>query len=148
MSTTASQSRDLAASLQDTNRAHLFALLRILFGVFWSIDAAFKWVPAFRTQTLQMQFAMHLTKIHTPVIHQWINLWYQVALHFRDPFGYGVAVMETLIAIGLITGCYSRLVFIGGALFSAGIWTAAEGMGLPITAGETDPGTTATEVTG
>ena len=28
-----------------------------------------------------------------------------------------------------------------GALFWAGIWTAAEGMGLPITAGQTDIGT-------
>jgi nitrite reductase (NO-forming) len=141
MSTTAYQPRDRVAPLPDTKRAHLFALLRILFGVVWSIDAAFKWVPAFRDQTLQMQFATHLTKIHTPVIHGWIDLWYHAALNYRDPFGYAVAVIETLIAIGLLTGCYSRLVFIGGAIFSAGIWTAAEGMGLPITAGETDIGT-------
>jgi uncharacterized membrane protein YphA (DoxX/SURF4 family) len=66
---------------------------------------------------------------------------YHAALNYRDPFGYTVAVIETLIAIGLLTGCYSRLVFIGGAIFSAGIWTAAEGMGLPIQAGQTDIGT-------
>jgi thiosulfate dehydrogenase (quinone) large subunit len=141
MSTTASQPRDLAASLPDTRRAHLFALLRILFGVVWSIDAAYKWVPAFREQTLQAQFAHHLGKVSTPVIHQWIDLWYHVAVNYQNPFGYAIAVIETLIAIGLLAGCYSRLVFVGGAIFSAGIWTAAEGMGLPIQAGQTDIGT-------
>jgi uncharacterized membrane protein YphA (DoxX/SURF4 family) len=141
MSATVSQPADLASSPQEARRAHLFALLRILFGVVWAIDAAYKWEPAFRDQTLQAQFSRHLDKIHTPVIHGWIDLWYQVALHQRDAFGIAIAVIETVIAIGLLTGSYSRLVFIGGALFSAGIWTAAEGMGLPIQAGQTDIGT-------
>src|SRR5579875_345150 len=141
MSTTVSQPPGLAASPAETRRARPFALLRILFGVVWSIDAAYKWVPAFRTQTLQKQFAHHLANINTPVIHGWINFWYHVALDHRDAFGFTVAVIETLIAIGLLTGCYSRLIFIGGAIFSAGIWTAAEGMGLPIQAGQTDIGT-------
>jgi uncharacterized membrane protein YphA (DoxX/SURF4 family) len=124
-----------------STRARAFAVLRIVFGLVWAIDAAYKWAPAFRTQTLVTQFAHHLSEVNTPVEHQWIALWHRVAVSYQNPFGYSIAVLETLIAIGLITGCFSRLVFLGGALFSLGIWTAAEGMGLPIAPGRTDIGT-------
>jgi nitrite reductase (NO-forming) len=134
-------SPDLITSPAQAWRTRAFAGLRIAFGVVWSIDAAYKWVPAFRTQTLQTQFAHHLAEIHTPVIHQWISFWDRVAVSHSGPFGFTIAVVETLLAIGLLTGFFSRLTFAVGAVFSAGIWTAAEGMGLPIQAGQTDIGT-------
>lgn len=122
-------------------RPRAFAALRIVFGVVVAIDAAYKWVPAFRTDTLHSQFARHLAEINTPVEHQWIALWSWVANHYQNPFGFSVAVIETAIAIGLLTGCFTRLVCLLGAIFWLGIWTSAEGMGLPITAGQTDIGT-------
>lgn len=118
-----------------------FAALRIGFGVIWAIDAAYKWVPAFRTETLVKQFSRHLAKVHTPIVHAWIDFWYRVAKGHQNPFGYTVAVVETLVALGLLFGCFSKATFVVGGLLSAGIWTAAEGAGLPITAGQTDIGT-------
>jgi uncharacterized membrane protein YphA (DoxX/SURF4 family) len=56
-------------------------------------------------------------------------------------FAVGTAVVETLIALGLIFGVFSNLVLIGSAVFSFGIWSAAEGFHLPWTkSGITDLG--------
>ena len=129
------------AARRETARARAFAVLRIAFGIVVAIDAAYKWVPAFRTETLASQFAQHLVTIDTPVEHQWIALWSWLAIHYQNPFGFAVAVIETAIAVGLLTGGFTRLVCVAGALFWARDRTAAEGMGLPITAGQTDIGT-------
>ena len=112
-------------------RLHGAAVVRILFGVLWAIDATFKWLPGFiHGQTLGDELGKADT-IRTPVIHQWIALWHSVGTAHPGAFAVGTAVIESAIALGLLFGAFSNLVFLGSAVFSFGIWSAAEGFHLP-----------------
>jgi uncharacterized membrane protein YphA (DoxX/SURF4 family) len=122
-------------------RLHGAAVVRIVFGLVWAIDASFKWLPGFvHGQTLDDELGGY-RKIHTPVIHQWIQLWHGAATSHPQVFAVGTGIVETLIALGLIFGIFSNAVFLGSAVFSLGIWSAAEGFHLPWTrSGITDLG--------
>jgi uncharacterized membrane protein YphA (DoxX/SURF4 family) len=112
-------------------RLHLAAAFRIAFGVIWAIDATFKFQPGFvHGQTLGDELGGGAT-IKTPVIHQWIGLWHDAALSHPAAFAVGTGIVESCIALGLLLGAFSNLVFLGSAAFSFGIWSAAEGFHLP-----------------
>jgi uncharacterized membrane protein YphA (DoxX/SURF4 family) len=120
-------------------RLHRAAAVRIGFGLVWAIDASFKWLPGF-LQTLSDELGQGST-VHTPVIHQWIQLWHGIAASSPGTFAVGTAAIETLIALGLVFGVFSNLVFVGSAVYSLGIWSSAEAFGLPWnTPGITDVG--------
>ena len=133
MSTATDPAKSPASETAPTGRLHAAAALRIVFGLVWCIDATFKWLPGFISgQTLSKELGK-ASKVHTPVIHQWIELWHSVALAAPHAFALGTAIIETLIALGMLTGLLSNLVFVGSAIFSFGIWSAAEAFGLPWT---------------
>jgi nitrite reductase (NO-forming) len=115
--------------------------VRIAFGLIWAINASFKWLPGFiKGQSLDHQFAIH-DNVQTPVIHQWISAWHDVASASPMSFAIGSAVIESLIALALIFGIFSNVVLIGSAIYSFGIWSGAEAFGLPWNApGITDIG--------
>ena len=71
--------------------------------------------------------------VNTPVIHQWLQLWHGIGTANPGAFALGTAIIETLIALGLLLGAFSNLVFIGSAIFSFGIWSTAEHFHLPWT---------------
>ncbi|MGH3631108.1 MAG: hypothetical protein ACRDRL_27150 [Sciscionella sp.] len=129
---------------QNLRRLHGAAATRIAFGLIWAVDATFKWLPGFiHGQTLDRELG-GAAKIHTPVIHQWIQLWHTVATAHPAAFATGTAIIETLIALGLIFGAFSNLVLLSSAVFSFGIWSTAEGFHLPWTrSGITDLGPSA-----
>ncbi|QRP50392.1 hypothetical protein [Amycolatopsis sp. FDAARGOS 1241] len=122
-------------------RRRLAGLLRILFGVVWAIDAALKWRPDFlHGRVFAHQFGIH-DEITTPVIRQWIDLWQHLASVAPMGLGVATAIVETLIAAALLTGTLSTVAYVGSAVYSFGIWSAAEGFGLPWSAaGATDIG--------
>lgn len=115
-----------------------FALLRIVFGFVWLIDAYFKWTPAFINN-----FTSYLTagaQGQPALVQAWINLWVQgVSI---DPYFFAivVALAETAIAIGLIFGLFTKIALSGGIAMSLVIWSTAEGLGGPYVAGSTDIG--------
>ncbi|MFD5465663.1 VIT1/CCC1 transporter family protein [Kitasatospora sp. NPDC127059] len=117
------------------------AVVRITFGLLWAVDASFKWLPGFiRGRTVPKELGKAAT-IHAPVLHQWTALWHGIVDAQPGPFAVGTALTGTCIALGLIFGVLSTLVFIGSAVFSFGIWSAAEAFHLPWTKdGITDPG--------
>ena len=122
-------------------RARGLAVARILFGLVWLADAVFKWLPGFRDPaTISAQLGKHAKAIDVPVLHQWMMLWYSIGTANPTVFAYVIAVIETLIALGLILGVFSRTVLLGSAIFSLGIWSTAEGLGLPFKYGQTDLG--------
>jgi hypothetical protein len=87
------------------------AVVRILFGVIWAIDATFKWLPGFiHGQTLGHELGA-AADVHTPIVHQWISMWHSIGTANPSAFAIGTAIIETLIAIGLIGGAYSNLVW-------------------------------------
>jgi thiosulfate dehydrogenase [quinone] large subunit len=120
---------------------HGAAVVRILFGMLWGIDAIFKWLPGFvdgRTLPDELGGA---SKVTVPVVHQWLEFWNGVGLSNPSLFAHLIAIIETLVAIGLVLGLFSNVAFVGSALLSIGIWTGAEGMHLPwFQPGQTDLG--------
>lgn len=116
-----------------------FAILRIVFGVVWAIDAQFKWQPAFQTG-----FASYLTGAldgQPPAVKARIDFWVKIINVNPHVFGIVVAMSESALAIALIFGLFSNLATIGGVLLTLVIWTTAEGFGGPYKAGSTDVGT-------
>jgi thiosulfate dehydrogenase (quinone) large subunit len=126
-----------------TRWLHGAAVVRILFGVLWAFDASFKWLPGFiGGQTLPDELGQ-AAKVHTPVIHQWLELWNSVGLANPAVSATVIAVMETLAAAALIFGVLSNAAFIGTAMLSFGIWSGAEAFHLPFHGGMTDLGPSA-----
>jgi thiosulfate dehydrogenase [quinone] large subunit len=116
-----------------------FALLRIIFGIVWLIDASFKWSPAFIDN-----FTSYLengAQGQPAIVQAWIDLWVKgVSV---DPYFFAivVAVAETALAISLLFGIFTELGIVGGIALTFVIWTTAEGFGGPYVAGSTDIGT-------
>jgi uncharacterized membrane protein YphA (DoxX/SURF4 family) len=118
-------------STTNLRRLHAAAVVRIVFGVIWAIDATFKWLPGFvHGQTLGKELGAG-DDVSTPIIHQWIQLWHSVGTANPSAFAVGTGIIETIIAICMLLGAFTNLVFIGSAVFSFGIWSAAEGFHLP-----------------
>ncbi|MCL5774598.1 MAG: nitrite reductase, partial [Patescibacteria group bacterium] len=97
-----------------------------------------KWNPHFLNNFLD-----HIAEnaVGQPVIiHHWIELWAKVSTISPHTIAIFVAVIETLIAISLISGVLARPAIIVGAIFSFLIWSTAEGFGGPYGAASTDVG--------
>ncbi len=115
-----------------------FALLRIFFGIVWLIDAYFKWQPSFQTN-----FISYVTGglDGQPVfIQTWIHFWISVIGVNPHLFAITTAAVETIIALGLILGLFTRPIIFLGIVFALAIWTTAESFGGPYKAGSTDIG--------
>jgi uncharacterized membrane protein YphA (DoxX/SURF4 family) len=120
-------------------RLHGAAVVRILFGVLWAIDAVFKWLPGWiHGQTLGHE--LDESKVPVPVLHQWVQMWHGAAATGPGAFAVAAAIVESLIAVALILGFLSNLTFIVTAVWSFGIWTSAEHLHMPFTTGMTDLG--------
>jgi len=117
------------------------AIVRILFGALWGIDAALKWMPGFvHGQTLADELG-GAADVQLPLEHQWLQLWNTVGLANPSFFAHAIAVVETVVAVLVIAGLFTRTALIAAALLAAGIWTGAEGMHLPwFRPGQTDLG--------
>lgn len=113
--------------------------VRILFGVVWMIDAIFKWQPAFRAEYLNL--IQGAAKGQPAWLVPWFHGIANVVSSNPVLFAYLTAIVETMIAAGLILGVARKLTYILAALFAAAIWASAEGFGGPYTVGATDIGT-------
>jgi len=112
-------------------------ILRLIFGLVWAIDAYLKWQPSFIDD-----YAKNVAVSGQP---GWLRPWFHFWRHLvnQDPhlLAYATAAIETLIAAGLILGFPRRAIYIGGILWSIGIWTIPEGFGGSFLSGATDIGT-------
>lgn len=114
------------------------AVLRIVFGFVWLIDAWFKWQPDFIDS-----FSSYLTGSldgQPGWVQSWIHFWINVVNVDPHVFAHLVALGETAIALALILGVFSNFTYVVGVLISVVIWTTAEGFGGPYHAGSTDIG--------
>lgn len=115
-----------------------FAVLRIIFGCVWAIDAYFKWQPAFIDNL--SDYLTSGAQGQPAAVQAWINLWVHtvsVSPHF---FAIVVALSETAIAVGLFFGLFSKIAMSGGIAMTLVIWSTAEGFGGPYMPGSTDIG--------
>lgn len=127
------------ANIHNPNRkAKAIALLRIAFGIVWAIDATFKWQPAFQNNFVS--YIQETLDGQPVMIQAWLNFWVKFVSINPLLFARIIAIAETSIAIGLILGLFSNLVYTGGALLAFTIWAVPEGFGGPYAAGSTDVG--------
>jgi thiosulfate dehydrogenase [quinone] large subunit len=122
----------------DSWRMKGFAILRIVLGVIWGINAWLKWQPDFiQNFTGYMDDA---AKDQPPAVVSWINFWQGIVQVNPTAFAIIVALLETALAIALIFGLFSNASYVGGILLSLIIWSVAEGFGGPYGPGATDIG--------
>lgn len=114
-------------------------LLRLAFGIVWAIDAYLKWQPAFISG-----YASNVVdgaKGQPSWLRPWFRFWRHIVNLDPHLLAYLTAAIETAIAVGLILGLARRAVYLGGILWSIGIWTIPEGFGGSFLSGATDIGT-------
>lgn len=112
-------------------------VLRMGFGLIWSIDAWFKWQPGFVDNLAGYLKADG----QPPAVAAWITFWLHVVRANPHLFAYLQAGAETALALFLLLGAFSNLTCCIGFLLSLFIWSAPEGFGGPYTPGATDIGT-------
>lgn len=112
--------------------------VRIGFGVIWAIDAAFKWRPGFINGFSGM--VKGAGQGQPSWLHWFFNLTNNVFTGSPHAWAYGIAVLETLIALALILGFARKTTYIVTIITGLGIWAVAEGFGGPYTATSTDIG--------
>ena len=108
----------------------LWNAARIVFGLLWLFDAILKWVPA---------FLLHFTSQITSVIPgqpHWVAAWLTFVaaiVHAIGPVPVAifVALAETAIAVGLLSGKWPRTVNGFGIAYSLLVWVTAEAFGGP-----------------
>jgi nitrite reductase (NO-forming) len=112
--------------------------VRITFGLVWLVDAAFKWLPGYRTNFLDQ------LGVGAQGQPPWLHPWFRFVVRLASPrialFAYGTALVETLLALALITGFARKFTYMGGAVYSLLVWATADGFGGPYSASSTDIG--------
>lgn len=114
------------------------AILRIVFGLIWVIDAWFKWQPAFQNHFAD--YIMDASSGQPPLLTWWYGLWMGPLMANGPLFAIIVAGLESLIALTVMIGMYKRAAYVVGAALALLIWCFGEGFGGPYTAGATDIG--------
>ncbi len=139
MSTTSRESTTVAAW-----PAVAGAALRVAFGVIWAVGAALTWSP---------DFAVHYVGyLHNAAQGQpdWLAGWFAMWIGLVTPhavlFTWLTRIVETTIALALLTGFARKTLYVVGALFSVLVWSTAEGFGGPYTVGANNMGTAITYV--
>lgn len=113
--------------------------VRIGFGVIWGIDAFFKWRPGFSNGFSGMVKAAGQGQ--PSWLHWFFSATSSVFTSNPHAWAYGIATLETLIAVALIAGFARKTTYIVTVATGLGIWAVAEGFGGPYTATSTDIGT-------
>jgi hypothetical protein len=107
-----------------------YSIGRILFGLLWAFDAFWKWHPYF----------LHHADSYLVQSQQgqpaWIVTYIQIVIdiiHAVGPLTFGLfaAIVETLIAVSLLSKKGLDYMLPLGFIYSFGLWTTAEGWGGP-----------------
>jgi nitrite reductase (NO-forming) len=113
--------------------------LRVAFGVIWAVGAALTWSPDFAVHYVGY---LHNAAQGQPVwLSGWFTMWIALVTPHTLLFTWLTRIVETAIALALLTGFARRSVYVVGALFSLLVWSTAEGFGGPYTAGANNMGT-------
>jgi uncharacterized membrane protein YphA (DoxX/SURF4 family) len=112
--------------------------VRIGFGLIWLVDAVFKWLPDFHKGILGM--AQGAATGQPSWLHWWFNIWVGAVRAHPDLWAYGIAVLETVIALALIFGFARKTTYIVTIVSALFIWGVAEGFGGPYNGASTDIG--------
>jgi len=119
------------------NAHQLKVVFRVVFGLVWVIDGAFKFVPG-----LVSQFPGMITTDGQPAwLQGWFNFWAAQATANPAFWVYTTGALELAVGLGLVFGLMRKITYIGGALLALFIWAVPESFGGPYGSGSTDIGT-------
>lgn len=113
--------------------------LRVAFGVVWAVGAALTWSPDFAVHYVGY---LHNAAQGQPAwLAGWFSMWIALVTPHALLFTWLTRIIETAIAVALLTGFARKVLYVVGGLFSLLIWSTAEGFGGPYTVGATNMGT-------
>ncbi len=113
--------------------------LRLIFGVFWTADAYLKWSLISQGIDYRDLISGATSGQPGPII-SWISFWGDLA-KTTPSFPYIITLIETAIAVFLLTGFLTKLASLAGIVYSFLIWSTAEAFGGIFAQGATDIGT-------
>jgi thiosulfate dehydrogenase [quinone] large subunit len=137
--TTASATSAASRRLPTPSAGWTAAVVRVLFGVVFGVDAVLKWLPGYRHTYLS---ALKSAAASQPSwLHGWFHFW--ISLQSKAPtlFATVTGLAETGLAIVLLLGVARRAGYALGAVYSLLVWSVGEGFGGPYASGSTDVGT-------
>ena len=120
------------------------AALRVAFGVVWAVGAALTWSPDFAVH--YVGYLHNAAQGQPDWLAGWFAMWIGVVTPHAVLFTWLTRIVETTIALALLTGFARKTLYIVGALFSLLVWSTAEGFGGPYTVGANNMGTAITYV--
>ena len=106
----------------------------------WAVDAWFKWQPTFIDSFSGYLIDAQQLDGQPALVHHWIGFWINTVNVDPHVFAHGVAIAETVVAIGLLLGLFSHVTYAVGAGLCVVIWSTAESFGGPYVPGSTDIG--------
>ena len=129
-------SRGAGAPGADPCRSSVWTTGRVLFGLLWAFDAALKWDPYFLTHFLDQLIPAMAGQ------PGWIAAYLGLVIGVVKavgpvPSAIGTALVETALALSLLTGRWLRWSVPLGLVYALAVWTTAEGWGGPYTSAGT-----------
>ncbi|MCI4360109.1 MAG: DoxX family protein [Thermoplasmata archaeon] len=118
------------------NAHYLKVVFRVVFGLIWVIDGAFKFAPG-----LVQSFPGMITTDGQPAwLQGWFNFWAAQAASNAAFWVYTTGAFELAVGLGLVFGFMRKVAYIGGAILAMFIWAVPESFGGPYGSGSTDIG--------
>ncbi|MDQ6667935.1 MAG: DoxX family membrane protein, partial [Thermoproteota archaeon] len=121
------------------NVSPLKTIVRIIFGVFWTIDGVLKFQPGF--------VASFPSSIKDAAAGQpswlagWFSFWASTTSSNPAFYVYSTGLIELALGLGIIFGFLRKPVYIISLLLGLIIWSVPEGFGGPYGPGSSDIGT-------
>ncbi|HKW43858.1 MAG TPA: DoxX family protein [Thermoplasmata archaeon] len=113
--------------------------IRVIFGIVWGIDGAFKFQPGF-ADSLPDQISA-AGQGQPGWLQPWFGFWSQTVGANPAFFTTTIGLLELAVAFALIFGFMRKIAYTGGIFLSLVIWSVPEGFGGPYGPGSTDIGT-------
>ncbi|HET6655115.1 MAG TPA: multicopper oxidase domain-containing protein [Gammaproteobacteria bacterium] len=113
--------------------------LRVAFGIIWAVGAALTFSPDFAVH--YVGYLHNAAQGQPDWLAGWFSMWIGLVTPHVALFVWLTRIVESFIALALLTGFARKSLYVLGALFSLLIWSTAEGFGGPYTVGATNLGT-------
>ncbi|TLZ81480.1 MAG: DoxX family membrane protein [Methanobacteriota archaeon] len=113
--------------------------VRVIFGVVWTIDGAFKFQPGFADSLAQM--ISDAGQGQPSWLQPWFGFWSQTVSANPGFFATTIGLLELALGIALLLGFMRKVAYTAGIFLSLIIWSVPEGFGGPYGPSSTDIGT-------
>ncbi len=117
----------------------LKTVIRVIFGIVWAIDGAFKFQPGFADSLPQM--ISDAGQGQPGWLQPWFAFWSHTVSVNPGFFATTIGLSELAVAFALVMGFMRKVAYTGGIFLSLVIWSVPEGFGGPYGPGSTDIGT-------